>query len=246
MTHPTPPHPVAVITAHGQPSAPEPQEIALADLANSTAALLPGWEIRSATLAMPNRLEQVTPQGALIYPFFMARGWFTSSVLPRRLREHEVRLLPPFGLDPALPQLACDALSLACRERGWSLDTTRILLAAHGSARGPKAAEAAEAFATDLRKRLPSTDLVTGYVEEEPRIATSARALETAHPPQPSLCLPFFAQSGEHVRDDLPEALREANFSGETIPVLGALPDVPQLIANALAEALTSPEAATR
>ncbi|APG47602.1 CbiX/SirB N-terminal domain-containing protein [Phaeobacter porticola] len=237
MTYSNPslgPRPIAVITAHGQPSDPEPQEIALADLAVAVAERLPDWDIRSATLASPGRLEQMTEPGALIYPFFMARGWFTGTVLPRRLQGHTAHVLMPFGLDPNLPQLACDALEVACKARGWSLAETRILLAAHGSARGPKAAEAAESFATDMRQRLPGTYLATGYVEEDPRIADTARLFEAKAPRLPSLCLPFFAQAGEHVRDDIPEALNEAHFTGETLPVLGALPRVPQLIANAL------------
>ncbi|MFU1684091.1 sirohydrochlorin chelatase [Phaeobacter piscinae] len=147
----------------------------------------------------------------------------------------------PFGLDPNLPDLACDALALACAARGWSLSQTRILLAAHGSARGPKAAEAAEAFATAMRDRLPGTTLATGYVEEDPRIATTARVFEDTAPARPSLCLPFFAQAGEHVRDDIPDALADAGFGGDTLPVLGALPQVPQLIANALNKALSGP-----
>ncbi|AUQ66016.1 CbiX/SirB N-terminal domain-containing protein [Phaeobacter inhibens] len=233
--------PTAIITAHGQPSDPAPQERALAELADAVASLMPEWDIRSATLAMSDRLEQVTPEGALIYPFFMANGWFTSSVLPRRLQGHNVHLLPPFGLDPSLPDLACDALALACAARGWSLSQTRILLAAHGSARGPKAAEAAETFAAAMRDRLPGTTLATGYVEEDPRIAETARVFEDTTPAQPSLCLPFFAQAGEHVRDDIPDALADAGFGGDTLPVLGALPQVPQLIANALNTALSGP-----
>ncbi|WP_405110592.1 cobalamin biosynthesis protein CbiX [Phaeobacter sp. BS52] len=240
--HAMPVHrPTAVITAHGQPSDPAPQERALAELADAVATLLPDWDVRSATLATSDRLEQVTPQGALVYPFFMANGWFTSSVLPRRLQGHDVYHLPPFGLDPNLPGLACDALALACAARGWSLSQTRILLAAHGSARGPKAAEAAEAFATAMRDRLPGTTLATGYVEEDPRIATTARVFEDTAPARPSLCLPFFAQAGEHVRDDIPDALADAGFGGDTLPVLGALPQVPQLIANALNKALSGP-----
>ncbi|MFV1492791.1 CbiX/SirB N-terminal domain-containing protein [Phaeobacter sp. JH18-32] len=242
---PLPPHrPTAVITAHGQPSDPAPQERALADLADAVAALLPDWDIRSATLSTADRLEQVTPKGALIYPFFMANGWFTGSVLPKRLQGHDVHLLPPFGLDPALPELACKALATACEARGWSLPRTRILLAAHGSARGPKAAEAAEAFAAAMRHHLPGTDLLTGYVEEDPRIADAARDLAAAKPEHLTLCLPFFAQSGEHVRDDIPEALADASYPGDILPVLGALPGVPQLIADALRQALLGPNPA--
>lgn len=58
--HALPTHrPTAIITAHGQPSDPAPQERALAELADAVASLMPEWDIRSATLAMSDRLEQV-------------------------------------------------------------------------------------------------------------------------------------------------------------------------------------------
>ena len=225
----TPTRPIAVITSHGQPSEPAPQEAALAQLASQVAQQLPGWDVRSATLSTPGLLEQVTPDGALVYPFFMANGWFTAQVLPRRLTGIDAKLLPPFGLDPDLPQLACDALRKACADRGWSLAQTRILLAAHGSARGPKAAEAAEHFAARLRPLLPGCTLSPGYVEQSPRIETAATAL-----PACSICLPFFAQAGDHVKQDIPQALEAAFFQGILLPVTGALPGIPALIAKAI------------
>ncbi|WP_293573709.1 sirohydrochlorin chelatase [Phaeobacter sp.] len=237
-TH-SPDRPVAVITSHGQPSDPAPQEAALAAVAAAVAPLLPDWQVKSATLSTPGLLEETVEAGAVVYPFFMANGWFTANVLPKRLSDVACTITPPFGLDPDLPALACEALREACDSRGWTLEQTRVLLAAHGSARGPKAAEAAEAFADLMRATVPGIDLRTGYVEEDPRIADTARDIEQAQPTQNSLCLPFFAQAGEHVRDDIPEALEEAAYTGDTLPVLGALPAVPALIAKAICRAKT-------
>ncbi|MEP4038301.1 CbiX/SirB N-terminal domain-containing protein [Pseudophaeobacter sp.] len=223
----------AVLTAHGQPSAPEGQEKALARLAQQVSDLLPGWEIRSATLSSPGRLEQVMQDGALVYPFFMASGWFTSQVLPKRLQGFRYDQLPAFGLDPALPLFTADLLKQAFQPQPSSrVDKPALLLAAHGSARGPKAAEATERFAQVLRPLLPDQDVVTGYIEQAPRIADAAQKLPTG-----SLCLPFFAQSGNHVTSDLPSALREANFTGETLPTLGSQRGIARLISQALLQA---------
>ena len=73
----------AVIVAHGSPSDPESQEGALRALASSVEAHMDGWRIGSATLAAKGRLEaEIGDLGRpLIYPFFMARGWFTGQVL---------------------------------------------------------------------------------------------------------------------------------------------------------------------
>lgn len=221
--------PVAVITAHGQPSAPDAPEAALADLAREVAAFMPGWDVRSATLSTPGRLELVAEDGALIYPFFMSQGWFTTKVLPQRLGDIAAQITAPFGLDPALAPLAADAMRAETETRSWPLDQVDILLAAHGSARGRHAAAAAFKFAKALSLALPGPRINCGFVEQSPSIAAAAALLPTQ-----SLCLPFFAQAGDHVRDDVPTSLAEANFPGSTLPVLGALPGVAQLIANAL------------
>ena len=216
----------AVITAHGQPSAPAPAEASLAHLALEVAAYLPDWDVRSATLAAPGRLEAAMADGATVYPFFMSHGWFTAKVLPDRLHGFDYTTAPPFGLDPALPALAAQAVRQTAADQGWKPAEMHLLLAAHGSARGPKTAEAAEAFAAKLRPLLPGCGIATGYVEQDPRINAAAATL-----PAQSICLPFFAQAGDHVKQDIPEALNAAEFRGRVMPVAGALPEVPSLIA---------------
>lgn len=230
---------IAILTAHGQPSAPAPAEKALAQLAQEVAKLLPDWEIRSATLASPGRLEQVMEDGALIYPFFMASGWFTSQVLPKRLQGFTYQQLPPFGQDPALPQLTAELLQQTIRPAPSpgadtpAPDKPVVLLTAHGSARGPKAAEATEDFARALRPLLPSLELCTCYIEQPPFVADVAKDL-----PPGSLCLPFFAQSGNHVTGDIPEALAEAQFTGKTLAALGRDSAIPDLISRAILRAI--------
>ncbi|MFY0309618.1 sirohydrochlorin chelatase [Leisingera sp. D0M16] len=219
----------AVITSHGQPSAPAPAEAELAKLAAEVAAHLPGWDVRSATLATQGRLEKMTEDGAVVYPFFMSQGYFTAKVVPDRLQGRSCRITAPFGLDSALPPLAAQAARQAAEVQGWDLTGLHLLLAAHGSARGPKAAEAAEAFAAKLRLLLPGCTVTPGYVEQNPQVETSAAPL-----PARSLCLPFFAQAGDHVKEDIPEALEAARFRGLVLPVTGALPGVPRLIAEAI------------
>ena len=215
----------AILVSHGQPSSPKAPEARLAQLAAQVAEHLPNWELRSATLAMPGQLERVMTEGAQVYPFFMSSGWFTTTVLPRRLQGVTHRILPPFGLDADLPPLVARALQSLLPA------SEPLLLAAHGSARGPKAAEAAESFAAKLAPLRPASALHIGYVEQAPSLADMAQAL-----PAHGYCLPFFAQAGDHVSQDIPAALRQTGLSPERIlPTIGELPGVPQLIARAIA-----------
>ena len=106
--------PAAILVAHGAPADPEPQDLVLHDLAKRVGALLPDWEIRGATLAREGSLAcaldgLVAP---LIYPFFMAEGWFTKRELPRRVAEAghpDLTYLDPLGVDPDLPDLIARA-----------------------------------------------------------------------------------------------------------------------------------------
>lgn len=222
----------AVLVAHGQPSDPMPAEEALADLARSVQAEMPGWVVTSATLALEGRLEAVCDAagpGTVIYPGFMSGGWFASSVLPRRLEGRNVFMATPLGLDPDLPPLMAEVLVERAKTCGWALEDTELLLLAHGSGRGTKAAEAVTAFSHALHDHISLKRHVLGYVEQPPYVAQAARQVG----PQ-SICLPFFVQEGDHVKNDIAEALNETRFAGHFLPVIAKIPGVPALIARAI------------
>ncbi|TDE40995.1 CbiX/SirB N-terminal domain-containing protein [Antarcticimicrobium sediminis] len=221
----------AILVAHGQPSEPAPAEAALAALAAQVQVLAQA-SVGAATLAAPGALEaaleRLAPEG-VIYPFFMADGFFVRKTLLARLGGHPARVLPPLGRDPGLPVLAAAHLATECAARGWGAAQVSLLIAAHGSARGPRAAAAARDFGTALAALWSGAAPGFGFVEEAPFLADAARGL-----PQRSLCLPFFAAAGGHYREDVPQALASAAFPGALLPPLGQHRDVPALIARAL------------
>lgn len=229
----------AVLVAHGQPSAPEPPERALKGLAGQVQDLWPDGQLRAATMAAPGALEAALDQagpGAMIYPFFMAKGWFVKSALARRLEGRDVRVLEPFGLDADLPGIAAAVIRAEAAQRAWDLAETHVLLAAHGSARGKAAAESAERFANLLAPLLGGAKLRCGYVEQAPFLSDLAPDL-----PQQTICLSFFAMEGDHVRDDVTEGLRDAGYVGPVLPPLGRADAVPALIAAALKRGAEAP-----
>ena len=222
----------ALIVAHGQPSEPEPPELRLATLASDVQARLTGWEVTSATIAMPNALEDAVAKlhpGALIYPMFMSDGWFVSKVLPRRLGDAPVTVLPPLGFDPDLPALAARVLTEELQRHRWGFQQTDIVLAAHGSGRGDRAAKAANTFAEALKPFIAKANLTVGFIEEAPFVKDAATGLRAQ-----SLCQPFFALEGDHCRTDIPEALEAADFQGKLLRPLGEQDAVIDLIARAL------------
>lgn len=219
----------ALLIAHGQPSDPEPAQAALGELACQVAGHLPGWDIRFATLALPGALARaVDPDPGLVYPMFMAGGWFTRTEVPRRMglegASHWTHL-DPFGLDPAVQELGVTLVQEAAK--GQDPAETPVLIAAHGSGRSRAPAEVAQTMAARLQAA-GFTHTKAYFIEEEPFLATA-----TGYGPG-SVCLPFFAAEGGHVTDDLPQDLGRAGFGGICLPPLGLDPRVPGLIAAAL------------
>lgn len=223
-THPN----CAMIVAHGQPSDPAPAEADLRALAAAVSDHLPDWHITSATLAAQGSLSRaVTAPHGLVYPMFMAGGWFTATHLPDRLAQAGAanwRVLTPFGLDPQVQALA---VSLALHATQGQTHR-QVLLAAHGSFRSNAPSDVAYAMVGRLLTA-GIDDAKAGFIDQSPRIAEVARGFGTD-----AICLPFFAANGGHVISDLPTALAEAGFLGRVLPPIGIDPQVPAIIAAAL------------
>lgn len=219
-----------LIVAHGQPGDPLPQQRAVEVLAARVAQFLPGRVVLGATLAADGALARGLRPGALVYPMFMAEGWFTKVELPRRLEQAKaegVRVLPPFGADPGLAAMALALLREVADGQGWALSDTAVLIAAHGSGRSTAPAKAARDLALALSGHL--SEVRCGFVEEAPFLVDAARDLGAG-----AICLPFFATEAGHVTGDVPDALAEAGFQGQVLPPLGLAADVPAMIAAAI------------
>ena len=234
----------AVIVAHGQPGDPDPQQAAIEALAARVAGLLPGATIRGATLAKDGALGAALAGLAapLVYPFFMAEGYFTRRVLPARLAEigaeigaelgvQAARQLPPFGTDPGLPALMLRAARVGAEAAGIAPGAATLVLAVHGSQVSATSKDSGLAMAEYLRRNAGFAAVAVGLIEEPPFLADVARL------PGPAICLPFFALRAGHVATDIPAALAEAGFNGPLLPAIGEHADVPALIAAALLSA---------
>jgi sirohydrochlorin cobaltochelatase len=228
---------IALIVAHGAPSTPEGPEAVLRELGVAVEALLPScWAVRGTTLAAPGALaaavEELPAAGRLlVYPHFMADGWFTTEELPRRLRgagAEDAVILLPFGLDPVVLELCERRAAEAAQAEGYARGEAGVLLAAHGSPDDPRPAAVARAAARHLARSGAFREVRTGFIDQAPYLSDAAR-IET-----PALCLPFFAGHAGHMEVDVPQALAEARFSGPVLVPVGSDAEVPGIIAAAL------------
>ncbi len=215
----------ALIVAHGQPSDPGPAGRALVALAARVEALMPGWQIGAATLAEPGRLEaEAAGDPGVVFPLFMAGGWFTRVQIPGRLQAAGARgwqVLEPFGCLTSVHDLTVQI----AQEAG----AARILLAAHGSFKSA----VPSAIANHVAGRIAAAGIAAeaAFIDQSPQLETATGYGEDA------ACLPFFAMAGGHVEEDIPAALTMAGFTGRILPPVGLDPRVPALIAAALVEA---------
>ena len=213
----------ALILAHGQPSDPRPSGAALEALAARVEALMPGWSVAAATLAEEGAIAQAVAgrPGGVVFPMFMAGGWFTRVQIPKKLGEAGAvgwTVLEPFGCDVAVHDL-CVAL---VREAG----ADEVILAAHGSFKSSAPSDIAVHVAGRIAAETGAA-VTAGFIDQEPQLASLTG--------NGGVCLPFFAAEGGHVSDDIPAALAEARFSGRSLPPVGLDARVPGIIAAAIA-----------
>ena len=213
----------ALIVAHGQPSDPRPAAAALEDLAARVQALMPGWEIGAATLAARGGWGGAGGGGGggVVFPMFMAGGWFTRVQIPKSLAAAGAEgwtVLEPFGCDPAVHELCVEIV----REAGAG----EVILAAHGSFKSSVPSDIARHVAGRIAVGTGAR-VAAGFIDQEPQLSRLVGAR--------GICLPFFAAGGDHVGEDIPRALAEAGFEGRILPPVGLDARVPGIIAAALA-----------
>ena len=221
--------PILVVT-HGSPSEPEPQEVAVRDLAKRLSKLLPGAVVRGATLAAKGALDEAVCglNNPIVCPWFMSDGWFVATHLPKRLRAAGLDvwdMTKPMGLMPGIGKLMADGVQACLATLGWDSRQTTLILAAHGSPNSRRPSEATDAAALLLARHLAFKAIRPCYVDEAPAIVDVARVDGQA------MVLPFFAIRAGHVTGDLPEALEAASFTGPVLDPVGMWPETPALAA---------------
>ena len=225
----------ALIVAHGQPSDPRPAADALERLAQAVAGLLSGWQVRAATLAEPGAMARAVAgtEGGVVFPMFMAGGWFTRVQIPSRLAEVGAAgwsVLEPFGCDPKVHDLCVTLVREAGSDEAGAVEAgaDQVILAAHGSFKSSVPSDIANHVAGRIAVEAGATVRV-GFIDQEPQLAALGGF--------GTVCLPFFAAEGGHVSDDIPAALAKAGFRGRILPPVGLDARVPGIIAAALMRA---------
>ena len=230
----------AVVVGHGERGGAFSNAILLGH-ADAVGASLPDIAVTAGVLSGTPTLEDALAAAArsgarhiLVYPYFMAAGFFVNTKVPKRLSEAGVaercRVLAPLGADPGMPALIMrKAVALAEADLGLAPAECRLLLVGHGSQVSRASAEATEAVARRLLAMNSFGAVATAYLEEPPELDDVITA-DT----RPTVVVGFFNVDGLHAGEEVPQAMLNAPAPVAYTGPVGALPEVAGLIANAI------------
>lgn len=242
-----------VIVAHGDRGGPDRdthrnqaleqhrQRLEKANIFRSVdAGVLKGQPVFEDALA---RATAKKAKAVVIYPFFMADGYFVKKVLRERLeatnlsRPHTI--LKPLGLDPGLVGLIVKSALRHAAIAQFRPNTARLLLAGHGSKFGPASANATRAAALRITTEHAATfsEVDVAFLEEPPFLSDQLNATQSAHRARQTIVSGFFNGDGLHAGEDVPTTLQSATCPTIYTGPIGAEPLVADLIKAAVLDA---------
>lgn len=227
-------------------------------------------EIRAAgvfgAVATAFALQPPSPAAALaalpqprviVVPLLATEGGVATLVLPRLLREAgdtaRLTVLPPIGMDAAVPGLAADIADRAIAAAGLDPRRVTVLVAGHGSTRRTASERATATLAAALAA-LGRYGGVEAIYLEQPPLASDWRAVTDA---RDVVVVPLFVSGGRHEESDLPVLLRSRHTridgtpmaDGRRLwltPAIGRHPAMAGLILRRAAAALIGANTETR
>lgn len=165
----------------------------------------------------------------VVYPMFMADGYFNKTVLPQRLGAlkplESFRILPPLGVDARLPAFILDHALTTAKQHRVNPITTRLLIVGHGSQLGPASSISTHTITSFIAQKGIFSCVETAFLEE-------AEFLEDALQRCPSLTivLGFFSGDGMHAGDDVPEMISKTGGHAIYAGSIGSLPELAAFI----------------
>ena len=159
--------------------------------------------------------NKLTAPNRLIYPFFMADGFFCNRILPKKIAEatgsdprepgSPAQLLKPFGVSDWLEDAVMGALVRDMDQLGLIGSQPHLLIAAHGASVDRQSSKRANELADSLRQTGYFRDVSCAFLDEAPHLNC---VIGTMLPN--TLVLPLFNGLGSHSVDDMAALARVA------------------------------------
>ena len=183
-------------------------------------------EVRSAFWkeqpSYADALQGLKAKKAVVVPWFLANGYFTTKILKREFAEIagvECRVTEPIGSRPEILGHFQKRAERLLEAKNWKPNQVSLLVASHGTPLHTGSRGAAIGLAEQLAKYGYRTALAV-FLEEEPKIADWRVLVQEG----PVVVLPHFLAGGLHGSEDVPELLgisgsREGWYRSENVEV---------------------------
>lgn len=175
----------------------------------------------------------------LVYPLFLADGYFNRVRLPQLLAKaggrRRLRVLTPLGLDPALVALVADAAQAGARQAGFTPARTALVLLAHGSPSDPASRLATQTMAARIAALGRFDGVRAAFLEEPPTLADALAPVAG-----PAVVVGLFAGEGLHGGADVPQLMRELGRDDVAfVGNVGAFAGIADIVAASVGAAST-------
>ena len=182
------------------------------------------------TPSLPDVVADLAGRDVILAPLLMADG-YTLKAMRRKLDPiaptlRSLAVAPPLGLNPKLAGLIIGAAENACRQKGWPLDQTDLLIAAHGTRRNPTSGKSAFDHVETIRAARTFAAVRTGFLDQDPSLAEVATARRACH----HVVVGLFIDRGEHGEEDIPQILNETDPEAVYTGPIGADPQITDLL----------------
>ncbi len=206
---------VLVVAAHGSNATPWANRSVqrFVDAIRATgifAETIPAW--LQGTMSLADAGQRLNGRPTLVLPFMTARGYYTDTVFPRRLRENigdghsEIRFLAPLGEAAGLVALVADRMSALIPAVHPSARKPVVIIVGHGTRKNRNSCRSTVALTRALRQRFAWGNRETiqfAFIDQRPtleQVATRTRDRDR-------WIIPLLMGLGPHVTEDLPRRL---------------------------------------
>jgi sirohydrochlorin cobaltochelatase len=178
-------------------------------------------------------IARMDPRQIIVFPLFMAEGYATATLLPQELARigpgaERITLCRPLGSHPGLADLMVRMARRTCRERGWPVGETALVVMGHGTARAAGAGETALGHARRIAGSGAFPEAAAAFLDQPPSLEATLSRLRQRH----RVVVGLFADQGGHGREDVPRLLARHPGTAAYAGPVGAHPEIPALIVD--------------
>ena len=212
------PEQAIMIVAHGERGG-RCDNARLLELADEIRSKLGNVQVEAGVLrgspSIAEAWDRLTAPKRMIYPFFMADGFFCNRILPKKIAEaigsdprdpnSPVHLLKPFGVSAWLAEAVTGALVRDMDRLNLTGTKPHLLIAAHGASVDRQSSRRAGELADRLRETGYFRDVSCAFLDEAPHLNC---VIGTMLPN--TMVLPLFNGLGSHSIDDMADLAQVA------------------------------------